>query len=404
MNRRQQGPWGVTEVLRNEAVGGVLLLMAAVVALIWANSPWREAYQSLVELQVGPASLHLDLSLGDWAADGLLAVFFFVAGLELKTEFVTGSLRRFSTAVVPMAAAFAGMIVPAAIYAAINLQSGGELHGWGIPMATDIAFALAVLAVAGSWLPAPVRLFLLTLAVVDDLGAITVIAVFYSEALSFAPLIAAVILLGVYAWLQHRRVRAWWLYVPIALATWVMVDYSGVHATVAGICLGLLTRARRDEGEVASPTERLRHRIEPLSAGFCVPLFAFFAAGVTLVGADPLRMLTEPVPLGIVLGLVIGKPVGVIGGTWLVTRWRNVQLAEGLQWADIRVVGMIAGVGFTVSLLIAGLAFPDDPAIELDAKFGILVGSAISAALATVILIRRRARTDSEDAVPIPGQ
>lgn len=258
-------------------------------------------------------------------------------------------------------------------------------------MATDIAFALAVLAVVGRWLPPQVRVFLLTLAVVDDLGSILVIALFYTEHLEYLPLAIAAVLLGIYAWLQHKRIRAWWLYVPLALLAWVMVEESGVHATVAGICLGLLTRAKPDPEEAEPPASRLRHRIEPLSAGVCVPLFAFFAAGVTVIGANMLNVLSEPVALGIMAGLIIGKPIGVIAGTWLVTRFKQVDLAEGLAWPDIRAVGLIAGIGFTVSLLIAGLAFEKLPAIELDAKLGILVASAISALLAALVLaIRRR--------------
>ena len=374
---------GIAEVLRNEAIGGALLLGAAVVALVWANSPWRGAYDSLVNTEVGP------LPLGEWAANGLLAVFFFVAGLELKSEIVTGSLRRFGTAIVPVAAASAGMIVPALIYVVINLQPNGEPQAWGIPMATDIAFALAVLAVIGRWLQPQVRIFLLTLAVVDDLGSILVIALFYTNHVEYLPLAIAAILLAIYAWLQHKRISAWWIYVPLALATWVMVEDSGIHATVAGICLGLLTRAKPDPNEDQPPTARLGHRIEPLSAGICVPLFAFFAAGVTLIGANPLNVLTEPVALGILTGLIIGKPIGVIAGTWLVTRFKKVDLVPGLSWADIRAVGLIAGIGFTVSLLIASLAFEDLPAIELDAKLGILVASVVSALLASLVLARR---------------
>ncbi|MGA9147127.1 MAG: Na+/H+ antiporter NhaA, partial [Candidatus Nanopelagicales bacterium] len=386
----------VLSALRDETVGGVILLIAAAIALIWANSPWSAAYESLVNFEVGPAALHLNLTLGDWAADALLAVFFFVAGLELKYELVLGSLRTVSTALVPVAAALGGMIIPALLFFAINATApAGEPTGWGIPMATDIAFALAVLAVAGRKLPVEVRVFLLTLAVVDDLGAITVIALFYSEYVLIAPLMGAIILLAAYAYLQYRRVRSPWIYVPLAIAIWLLVHQSGVHATVAGIALGLLTRVKPDPGEEAAPAERLQHRFHPLSAGVCVPLFAFFAAGVSLAGVQPLEALTEPLALGILVGLVIGKPIGVVGGAWVVTRFRGVQLVDVLSWRDISAVGIVAGVGFTVSLLITELAFEESATLMTDAKLAVLTASVVSAALASIALVRRGRHHDA---------
>ncbi len=386
----------VLSALRDETVGGIILLIAAAIALIWANSPWSAAYENLVNLEVGPAALHLNLTLGDWAADALLAVFFFVAGLELKYELVLGSLRTLSTALVPVAAALGGMIIPALLFFGINATApAGEPTGWGIPMATDIAFALAVLAVAGRKLPVEVRVFLLTLAVVDDLGAITVIALFYSESVLLAPLAGAVLLLAAYAYLQYRRVRSPWIYAPLAIAVWLLVHQSGIHATVAGIALGLLTRVKPDPGEEEAPAERLQHRFHPLSAGVCVPLFAFFAAGVSLSGVQPLEALTEPLALGILFGLIIGKPVGVVGGAWLVTRFRGVQLVDVLSWRDISAVGIVAGVGFTVSLLITELAFEDTPGLMTDAKLAVLTASVVSAALASVALMRRGRHHDA---------
>ncbi len=386
----------VLSALRDETVGGIILLIAAAIALIWANSPWSAAYENLVNLEVGPAALHLNLTLGDWAADALLAVFFFVAGLELKYELVLGSLRTLSTALVPVAAALGGMIIPALLFFGINATAPtGEPTGWGIPMATDIAFALAVLAVAGRKLPVEVRVFLLTLAVVDDLGAITVIALFYSESVLLAPLAGAVLLLAAYAYLQYRRVRSPWIYAPLAIAVWLLVHQSGIHATVAGIALGLLTRVKPDPGEEEAPAERLQHRFHPLSAGVCVPLFAFFAAGVSLSGVQPLEALTEPLALGILFGLIIGKPVGVVGGAWLVTRFRGVQLVDVLSWRDISAVGIVAGVGFTVSLLITELAFEGTPGLMTDAKLAVLTASVVSAALASVALMRRGRHHDA---------
>lgn len=389
-------PRAVLESLRNETIGGAILLVAAAVALIWANSPWSAEYFALANTKVGPESLGLNLTLSTWAADGLLAVFFFVAGLELKYEFVRGSLRKFSTAVVPVAAAIGGMAIPALFFLIVNLTSEiGEASGWGIPMATDIAFALAVLAVAGRRLPVQVRVFLLTLAVVDDLGAITVIALFYTEAVETIPLVIASLLLVLYAYLQKKRVRAWYIYIPLVLVIWEMVHRSGVHATVAGVALGLLTRAKIDPGEEESPAERLQHRVHPISAGFCVPLFAFFAAGISIAGIDPVQALTEPLGLGIIVGLVIGKPIGVMGGAYLVTRFKNVNIPDVLHWRDILAVGIVAGVGFTVSLLIAELAFEDDIVLLTDAKLAILVASAMSAILAAFALIRRGRHHDA---------
>ncbi len=389
-------PRAVVESLRDETIGGAILLVAAALALIWANSPWSAEYFTLANTEVGPEALHLNLSLSTWAADGLLAVFFFVAGLELKYEFVRGSLRQFSTAIVPVAAALGGMIIPAALFFTINLTSDiGQTSGWGIPMATDIAFALAVLAVAGRRLPVQVRIFLLTLAVVDDLGAITVIALFYTEAVQAVPLLIAAVLLGVYAYLQKKRVRAWYIYIPLALVIWDMVHRSGVHATVAGVALGLLTRAKLDPGEEEAPAERLQHRVHPISAGFCVPLFAFFAAGISLAGINPVQALTEPLGLGIIVGLVVGKPIGVMGGAFLVTRFKNVNIPDILHWRDILAVGIVAGVGFTVSLLIAELAFEGDHILLTDAKLAILVASVVSALLASIALIRRGRHHDA---------
>ncbi|MGH3913487.1 MAG: Na+/H+ antiporter NhaA [Pseudonocardiaceae bacterium] len=365
------GATRLADALRQDVIGGLILLVAAVVAIVWANSPAADAYESLRHVQIGP------LDLQHWAADGALAVFFFVAGLELKQELTTGSLSRPADAMVPAVAAIAGMVVPAAIYTGINLlaPTGGTLSGWAVPMATDIAFALAVLAVIGRALPTSLRAFLLTLAVVDDLGAITVIAVFFSSDISLAYLALTVAATAVYVLLQRRRVTSPLAYVPLALATWWFMYESGIHATVAGVLLGLLTRARTDPGEEASPRDRLEHRLGPWSAGLAVPLFALFAAGVTVSGG--LQLLTEPVVLGIALGLILGKTVGVIGGAFLATRFGTAGLAPDLRWGDIGAVSVLAGIGFTVSLLIAELSF-EDSGIDT-AKVAVLGASTIAA-------------------------
>jgi Na+:H+ antiporter, NhaA family len=389
----------VLSALRDETTGGFVLLVAAAAALVWANVG-GDSYRSVADTVLGPAALHLDLSVAAWAADGLLAVFFLVAGLELKREMVVGELSTTATAILPVAAAISGVAFPALVYVAVNVAGGGDLTGWAVPTATDIAFALAVLAVIGSQLPTSLRAFLLTLSVVDDLLAITIIAILFTPDLSVLPLLGAVALLGVYALLQRSRVGAWWLYVPIGLVTWALVHESGVHATVVGIAFGLLTRVRHDHDEHESPAERLEHRLRPLSAMLCIPLFALFAAGVAVSGASIRSVFTEPVALGIVLGLLVGKAVGILGGTYLTARFTRAELSDELAWSDVTGVAVLAGIGFTVSLLIGELAFAgDDEAVEL-AKTAVLVGSVVAALVAAVLLGRRNAvyrRIEEED-------
>ena len=283
-----RGSWSesqrFSEILRKETVGGVLLLVAAGAALVWANSPWSQTYRAMSEFEIGPDALHLQLSISAWAADGLLAVFFFVVGLELKREFVAGDLRDPRRAALPIAAAVGGMVVPAAVYIGINVLAGQpeNIDGWAVPIATDIAFALAVLAVLSTHLPTALRTFLLTLAVVDDLLAITVIAIFFTDRLSPGPLALALIPIGLFGLLVQRGVHRWWLLLPLAVAAWALVHASGVHATVAGVVLGFTVPVL---GRYGHPTAELfEHTMRPLSAGFAVPVFAFFAAGVTVGG------------------------------------------------------------------------------------------------------------------------
>jgi Na+:H+ antiporter, NhaA family len=386
----------IAEILRMETVGGGLLLGAAVLALLWANSPWGDAYRGLSGLTVGPAALHLDLTLAQWAADGLLAIFFFVAGLELKREFIAGDLRDRRRAAVPVAAALGGVIVPALLYVLVNL--GGAVTGWAIPTATDIAFALAVLAVVGRCLPAAMRTFLLALAVVDDLLAILIIAVFYTADLSVLPLLAAVVPLAVFTVLVQRRVRSWWLLLPLAFAVWALVHASGVHATVAGVLLGFavpVVRSRAAGGPDAGPglAEHFEHRFRPLSAGIAVPIFALLSAGVTIASVDGLiGALTDPVAIGIIVGLVVGKPVGIVAATWLVTRLTRASIDAGLAWIDVVGVAILGGIGFTVSLLIGELAFGIGSDRDDHARLAVLTGSLIAAIVAGIIL-RLRNRT-----------
>ena len=389
ITRRERG-W-LAEQLRQETVGGGLLLVAALIALVWANSPWGDAYAAVIDWRIGPAAINLNLSLATWAADALLAVFFFVAGLELKHELVLGTLSRPAQAVVPIAAALGGMVVPAAIYAVINTTSpDGATVGWGIPMATDIAFALAVLAILGRHLPIALRAFLLTLAVVDDLGAISVIAIFYSDDFIPAWFAISVACFILYWFAQRQRWTSPALYVPLALFAWYAMHESGVHATVAGVVLGLLTRVRTDPGELRSPADRLGQRIHPWSAAVCVPIFAFASAGVDLRAIGISDALLTPVAIGVIAGLVLGKPIGVLATTWLIARFTRASLPAGIAWRDVAAVGVLAGIGFTVSLLIAELAFAADPARLDSAKTAVLAASLISAALAAIVLRTRR--------------
>ncbi|CAL9522156.1 Na(+)_H(+) antiporter NhaA [Streptomyces sp. enrichment culture] len=383
----------VADALRTETVGGVLLLAAAVAALLWANiPPLHDSYESVSHFHFGPAALGLDLSVAHWAADGLLAIFFFVAGIELKRELVAGDLRDPRAAALPVIAALCGMAVPALVYTLTNVTGGGSLVGWAVPTATDIAFALAVLAVIGTSLPSALRAFLLTLAVVDDLFAILIIAVFFTADLNFAALGGAAAGLVVFWLLLRRGVRGWYVYVPLALVVWALMYNSGVHATVAGVAMGLMLRCHRREGEDHSPGEHIEHLVRPLSAGLAVPLFALFSAGVSISGGALADVFTEPETLGVVLGLVVGKALGIFGGTWLAARFTRASLSDDLAWPDVFAVASLAGIGFTVSLLIGELAFEGDQAMTEEVKAAVLIGSLIAATLATVLLKIRNAK------------
>ncbi|MFI2761260.1 Na+/H+ antiporter NhaA [Streptomyces echinatus] len=383
----------VANALRTETVGGTLLLLAAVAALLWANIPaLRGSYTSVGHFHLGPGALGLHLSVAHWAADGLLAVFFFVAGIELKRELVAGDLRDPRAAVLPVVAALCGMAVPALVYTLTALAGHGSPQGWAVPTATDIAFALAVLAVIGTSLPSALRAFLLTLAVVDDLFAILIIAVFFTDRLNFAALGGAAAGLAVFWLLLRKGVRGWYVYVPLALVVWALMYNSGVHATIAGVAMGLMLRCTPREGERHSPAEHVEHLVRPLSAGLAVPLFALFSAGVPISGRALGDVFARPETLGVVLGLVVGKAVGIFGGTWLTARFTRAQLSTELAWADVFAVASLSGIGFTVSLLIGELAFEGDAVLTDEVKAAVLTGSLIAAVCATVLLKLRNAR------------
>jgi len=392
------------EVLRSESVGGILLLVAAAAAMLAANLA-PEFYFGLRDAHFGTtvAGIDLDLSLGHWAADGLLAVFFFLVGLELKHEFVVGDLRDPQTALVPVVAAVGGVAVPALIYLALTFNDAQARSGWAIPAATDIAFALAVLAVIGSHLPAALRTFLLTLAVADDLIAITIIAFFYTHDLRPLYLLGVVAVLALFALIAYRGQRfllehAWapWVFLaPLGVIAWALTLASGIHATVAGVLLAFCIPVRppRSSGLESGLSDVLEHRVHPFSASFAVPVFAFFSAGVIVGGLDGfVAAVTSPVGLGVILGLVVGKTIGISGATWLVTRLRHASLDPDLAWIDVVGLSILGGIGFTVSLLVSELSFglgsPDDNV----GKVAILTASVLAALIAIAVLGSRNRR------------
>ncbi|MFI5660909.1 Na+/H+ antiporter NhaA [Streptomyces sp. NPDC051684] len=393
----------IGNALRTETVGGIVLLVAAVLALAWANSPLSGSYEAVRDFHFGSGALGLDLSVAHWTADGLLTIFFFIAGAELKRELVVGELRDPKAAAVPMIAALSGMVVPALVYGVVVTAGGGTWNGWAVPMATDVAFALGALAVINTHLPSALRAFLLTLAIVDDLGAILVIALFYTSTIHLPTLGAAALGLALLAFLHHRQVHGWYWYVPLALLIWCLTYASGIHATVAGVAMGLLLRVAKDKRTGQRPVERIVHQIRPLSAGMAVPLFALFAAGVSVTGDTLGAVLTKPEPLGVALGLAAGKVLGVFGGTYLALRFTRARLGPRLVLADVFALAVLAGIGFTVSLLIGELAYPE-PAQQEHIKSAVLLGSLIAAVVACVLLRLRnrhyRQLDESKTAAP----
>jgi NhaA family Na+:H+ antiporter len=409
----------LVDFLHTEAAGGVALVAAAIVALLWANSPWGASYDDVwtTHLAFVLGDWELDLDLRDWINDGLMVLFFFVVGLEIKRELVEGELRDPRRAALPACAALGGMIVPALIYAAFN--AGGEgSKGWGIPMATDIAVAVGVLSLMGSRVSPSLKVFLLALAIVDDIGAIVVIAVFYTEDIGGEALLAAAGLVVVVAAMRRAGITSIAPYVVIGAAFWLALHESGVHATLAGVVLGLMTPTQPirhpelvDAGELAdvssyeaarqtataaresvSVVEWLEHQLHPWTSFVIVPLFVLTNAGVPLSGAAVSDALRSPVARGIVAGLVIGKFVGVAGFTWLAARLRVARLPEDATWSGILGVSALAGIGFTVSIFITDLAFAGT-SLEDEAKIAILAASVLAAASGSALLLtlsRRR--------------
>ena len=411
----------IIEVLRVEAAGGVALFVAAVVALMWANSPWQDAYQAFwtTEVRVEVGGFHLAEDLRHWVNDGLMVLFFFVIGLEIKTELVAGELADARRAALPVAAAAGGMLVPAVVYSTINAWgSGGALRGWGVPVATDIAFAVGVVALLGRRVPQTLKIFLLALAIVDDIGAILVIAVFYTDDLALGWLAAAVGMLALVVLM--RWLRIWYIpaYIIVGAALWLATFESGVHATVAGVALGLLAPARplvtrqqadrlttdedgrrQDDGRAGQPrdvaflvresepvAERIQDVLHPWTGYVVIPLFALANAGLAFDHQMLVDAVSSPVALGVVAGLVLGKPIGIVACAWLAIRLKLASMPSGVSWRQVAGVGAMAGIGFTMSLFIAGLAFSADTAHFEQAKLGIFVASVAAASIGVLVL------------------
>jgi len=438
-----------TRFVHSEVSGSVLLLACTLVALAWANSPWSESYFHLLHVQLGfeVGHNHHTMSLHHWINDFLMAIFFFVVGLEIKREMVVGRLSTFDKAILPVAAALGGMIAPALFYFFLN-SSGEASRGWGVPMATDIAFALGVLSLFGKRVPIGLKVFLTALAIADDLGAVLVIAVFYTSDLHLAELVLAGAFLLLIVVAQRFGVRSPVVYLILAIGVWIDVLFSGVHATVAGVLLAMLmpVKAGRDPEHFLSVVrekwEALREsdltrdsmihdrsqldaisnlrraaqdmqpagllfeeRLHPFVVFFILPLFAFFNAGVRIEGSFT-QTLVQPVSLGVILGLVFGKQIGITLFSWLAVKSGRAALPEGVDWGDLYGAACLGGVGFTMSLFIAELAY-ETPLLGAEAKLGILSASLIAAIWGVVVLftqLARRSARDDHPEVPAAGR
>ncbi|WP_374593270.1 Na+/H+ antiporter NhaA [Aquabacterium sp.] len=381
--------------LKDESSGGIVLAVAALLALVVSNSPWGAAYRQLLtlpgEVRIGGDWLVLAKPLVVWVNDLWMAVFFFLVGLEIKREFVGGELAQPSQVVLPAAAALGGMAVPALIYVLFNLGHPDALRGWAIPSATDIAFAIGIVTLLGSRVPASLKVFLTAVAIIDDLGAIVVIALFYTSQLSPTMLWGAASCLAVLFLLNRTGVRNVGLYVLVGLVMWVFVLKSGVHATLAGVATALAvpTRDPRQPGEAYSPLEAAEHALHPWVAFVVLPVFAFTNAGVDLQGVSP-GIVLAPVTLGIAVGLLMGKTLGVFGTSWLLVRLGWAPRPGGSTWRQFFGVCVLCGIGFTMSLFIGELAFAGQAAeLETELKLGVILGSVFSAICGAWILSRR---------------
>jgi NhaA family Na+:H+ antiporter len=391
----------IREFIRHESFAGVLLVCAGALAMILDNSALSRHYDALLgtpmTVRIGTFSIDKPLLL--WINDGLMALFFFMVGLEIKREFREGELSSFDKAILPAIAAVGGMTVPAAIYAALNWGNAETLRGWAIPAATDIAFALGVLSLLGKRVPIALKVFLLAIAVLDDLGAIVVIAIFYTQKLSLISLVIAAAGLTVLLIMNLRGVSRPTPYVLLGVVIWAAVLKSGVHATVAGVLIALTIPLRDSEEPERSPLKELEHAIHPSVAYVILPLFAFANAGVSLEGVK-LSSLLEPVPLGIALGLFLGKQIGIFLATWLACASGLCRKPDGATWLQIYGVAIICGIGFTMSLFIGGLAF-EPGKYDAAVRLGVLAGSIVSTVVGLIFLravSRAPARDENEEA------
>jgi NhaA family Na+:H+ antiporter len=376
----------IAEFARLEAAGGIVLLAAAILALIWANSPWSEAYASFKRWPLGfrVFGTGIEMPLVLWVNDGLMALFFLVVGLEIKRELTSGELSSVRTAALPAVAALGGIVAPALLFLGIN--SGlDSARGWGIPIATDIAFSLGVLSLLGKRVPTELKVFLTALAIVDDIGALAVIAFVYSTSLDVAALGWAALLVLALVALVRRGIVNVWVFVVFGIGLWLLFLRSGVHATIAGVVLAFCIPATaRDGSENEGFLERAEHALLPWTTFAIVPLFGLINAGVALdLGAA--RSLGQPLAMGVLVGLVVGKPVGILAASWLAVKWKAAALPTGVTWRQLTGVGCLAGIGFTMSVFVAELAFENEKLVD-SAKIGILVASLVSALLGAAVL------------------
>ncbi|MDX8532942.1 Na+/H+ antiporter NhaA [Mesorhizobium sp. VK25A] len=382
------------EFLDGEAAGGIILMAAAALALIVANSPLAATYFAVLHAYLGP------LSVSHWINDGLMAVFFLLVGLEIKREMLDGQLSTWPRRVLPGIAAAGGMAVPALVYVLINRNNAAALSGWAIPTATDIAFALGVLSLLGSRVPASLKVFLTALAIIDDLGAVVIIALFYTSGLSLAYLAAAFVVIALLVLLNRMRAMKLWPYLLLGVVLWVLVLKSGVHATLAGVALALTIPLERSPGishkTEHSPLHRLEHGLHKLVPFLVIPIFGFANAGVPLGGLS-LAALVEPLTLGVAAGLVVGKLVGVFGSSALAIRFGLADLPVNAGWLHMLGISLLCGIGFTMSLFIGLLAFADDPALQGAVKVGILAGSLVAALLGAAVLLTTPAAGGAEE-------
>ena len=432
MQNKPVSSFKISRFINEEAYGGILLILATMVALIWANSSFYESYHHLWhEFKVGFVwgDLNMVASLHHWINDGLMALFFFVVGLEIKREIMGGELSSFKKASLPIAAAIGGMIIPALLYVFVNINNPDYIHGWGIPMATDIAFALGLLAMLGNRVPLNLKIFLTALAIADDLGAVMVIAVFYTESIDYNELLYAGFFLAVLIAANYAGIRRTVFYAIVGFAgVWIAFIYSGVHATIAGVLIALTIPARTKIGEVDyidklsvylnkfktekidskstlltkqqvhliseieelnekahTPLQKLEHAMHPVSAYFILPVFALSNAGIHIDGRV-IDMLLHPISLGIIAGLVLGKFLGISLLSRLVVKFKWAQLPEGVSWSHIYGVAFLAGIGFTISIFISDLAFKEEEFKQI-AKVGIMAASVLSAVIGITWLV-----------------